>query len=237
MPYYYYGFMDPTYVLILIGALISIGASAAVRSTFRKYEGVENKRRITGAEAAKRLLQSQGIFDVTIREVSGSLTDHYDPRTKTLNLSESVYSATSVSAVGVAAHECGHAMQHANGYFPLKLRSTLVPVANFGSYLAWPLIVIGLLLNSSASTVLLQAGVILFCLVILFQLVTLPVEFNASRRAVRLLDEQCLLVGDEVKQTASVLRAAALTYVASVAASLLQLLRILLIIGSRRRRD
>lgn len=237
MPYYYYGFMDPTYILIIIGALLSIGASGVVKSTFNKYSRVGNKRRMTGAEAARRLLQSQGIFDVTIREVRGNLTDHYDPRTKTLNLSETVYSSTSVSAVGVAAHECGHAMQHANGYLPLKFRSSLVPVANFGSYLAWPLIVIGLLLNSSASYVLLEAGVILFCLVILFQLVTLPVEFNASRRAVKLLDEQCLLVGDEVKQTASVLRAAALTYVASVAASLLQLLRILILIGGRRRCD
>lgn len=236
MPYYY-GYLDPTYILILIGAVLSLGASALVKSTFSRYSRVPNQRRITGAEAAKQLLNSQGIYDVVIQRVSGSLTDHYDPRSKTLNLSESVYGAATVAAVGVAAHECGHAMQHAKGYLPLTVRSSLVPVVNFGAALSWPLILIGLLLNGSVSDILLEAGIVLFCLVIVFQLITLPVEFNASRRAVRLLDQQGILAGSEVGQTSKVLKAAALTYVASVAASLLQLLRLLILIGGKRRND
>lgn len=234
MPYFYW---DPTYILIVIGALLSAGASALVNSTYRTYSAVYAASGLTGAQAAQRLLHSQGIYDVQICRVSGHLTDHYDPRSKTLRLSDSVYGASTVAAVGVAAHECGHAMQHAKGYLPLTIRSALVPVVNFGSYLSWPLIVIGFLLNGSVSSMLLDAGILLFCLVVLFQLVTLPVELNASKRAVRLLEQEHILVGDEVRQTGRVLKAAALTYVASVAASLLQLLRLLILVGGKRRDD
>lgn len=234
MPYYYF---DPTYVLVLIGALLSVGASALVNTTFRRYSSVYSKSGMTGAKAAERLLHSQGIYDVKIRRVSGNLTDHYDPRNKTLNLSDSVYNVSTVAAVGVAAHECGHAMQHAKGYIPLTIRSAMVPVVNFGSYLSWPLIVIGLFLNGSASSMLLNAGLLLFGLVVLFQLVTLPVEFNASRCAVKLLEEEHILVGQEVGQTGKVLKAAALTYVASAAASILQLLRLLILTGGKRKDD
>lgn len=172
---------------------------------------------MTGAEAAKRLLNSQGIYDVTIRRVPGNLTDHYDPRSKTVNLSDAVYGSTSIAAIGVAAHECGHAMQDATDYSPLRIRAALVPAANLGSQLAWPLILIGLLLGSGGSG-LAMAGIVLFSLAVLFQLVTLPVEYNASHRAVTLLDSTGILAGQEVGQTRSVLNAAALTYVAAAAA-------------------
>ena len=221
MPYYYW---DPTYILVLIGALLSVGASALVNRTFNRYSSVYARSGLTGAQAAQKLLHSQGIYDVQIQHISGSLTD-------------AVYNATTVAAIGVAAHECGHAMQHAKGYVPLSIRSALVPVVNFGSYLSWPLIVIGLFINSSTGSLFLNAGLLLFSLVVLFQLVTLPVEINASRRAVRLLDQEHILIGDEVGQTASVLKAAALTYVASAAASILQLLRLLILTGGRRRDD
>ena len=234
MPYYYW---DPTYILVLIGALLSVGASALVNRTFNHYSSVYARSGLTGAQAAQKLLHSQGIYDVQIQHISGSLTDHYDPRNKTLSLSDAVYNATTVAAIGVAAHECGHAMQHAKGYVPLSIRSALVPVVNFGSYLSWPLIVIGLFINSSTGSLFLNAGLLLFSLVVLFQLVTLPVEINASRRAVRLLDQEHILIGDEVGQTARVLKAAALTYVASAAASILQLLRLLILTGGRRRDD
>ena len=227
MPYYYW---DPTYILVLIGALLSVGASALVNRTFNRYSSVYARSGLTGAQAAQKLLHSQGIYDVQIQHISGSLTDHYDPRNKTLSLSDAVYNATTVAAIGVAAHECGHAVQD-------QLRSALVPVVNFGSYLSWPLIVIGLFINSSTGSLFLNAGLLLFSLVVLFQLVTLPVEINASRRAVRLLDQEHILIGDEVGQTASVLKAAALTYVASAAASILQLLRLLILTGGRRRDD
>ena len=174
---------------------------------------------------------SQGIYDVEIRRVSGNLTDHYDPRTKTVNLSDSVYGSTSIAAIGVAAHECGHAMQDAQGYAPLRFRSALVPVANFGAQLSWPLIIIGLLLGGSS---LVSLGILLFSLAVLFQLVTLPVEYNASHRAVALLDSIGILQGQEVGQTRKVLNAAALTYVAAAAASILQLFRLLILFGNRR---
>ena len=186
-----------------------------------------------GAEAAKRLLNSQGIYDVTIRRVPGSLTDHYDPRSKTVNLSDAVYGSTSIAAIGVAAHECGHAMQDAADYSPLRIRAALVPAANLGSQLAWPLILVGLLLGSGGSG-LAFAGIVLFSLAVLFQLVTLPVEYNASHRAVTLLDSTGILAGQEVGQTRSVLNAAALTYVAAAAASILQLLRLLMLFNRRR---
>ena len=190
---------------------------------------------MTGAQAAERILQSAGIYDVQIRHVSGNLTDHFDPRTKTVNLSDSVYNSTSVAAVGVAAHECGHVIQHANNYAPLTFRTALVPVANLGSALAWPVILVGALINSRSSMAIINFGIILFSLAVLFQLVTLPVEFNASSRALKQLQLQGILGDQELVYTRRVLSAAALTYVASAAAAILQLLRIILLFGGRRR--
>ena len=229
-------YMDPTMILVLIGVMISLWAQGRVNSAFNKYSRVRSRTGMTGAEAAMRLLNSQGIYDVTVRPVSGNLTDHFDPRTKTVNLSESVYHATSVAAIGVAAHECGHAMQHNEGYAPLRFRSALVPVANFGSQLSWPLILIGVIFGGLGSP-LVQIGILMFTLAVLFQLVTLPVEFNASSRAIRLLDSQGILSGDEVDGTRKVLSAAALTYVAAAAGSILQLLRLIILFGGRDRRD
>ena len=229
-------YMDPTMILVLIGVMISLWAQGRVNSAFNKYSRVRSRTGMTGAEAAMRLLNSQGIYDVTVRPVSGNLTDHFDPRTKTVNLSESVYHATSVAAIGVAAHECGHAMQHNEGYAPLRFRSALVPVANFGSQLSWPLILIGVIFGGLGSP-LVQIGILMFTLAVLFQLVTLPVEFNASSRAIRLLDSQGILSGDEVDGTRKVLSAAALTYVAAAAGSILQLLRLIILFGGRNRRD
>lgn len=234
--YYGYGFFDPTMILVLIGALLSMWASARVNSTFRKYSRVRSMTGMTGAEAARRLLNSQGIYDVSIEAIPGQLTDHYDPRTKTLRLSEPVYQSSSVSAIGVAAHECGHAIQDNAGYMPLKLRGAFVPVVNLGSRLSWPLILIGLIIGGMGSTMV-NIGIWMFVLVVLFQLITLPVELNASRRAVVLLDQTGILRGEEVGQTRKVLGAAALTYVAAAAASILQLLRLVILFGGRRDRD
>lgn len=232
--YWYY---DPTYILVLIGVVLCLLASARVKSTFRKYSGFRNSRNMTGAEAAERILRGAGIYDVQIARVSGDLTDHYDPKAKVLRLSDSTYSQTSVAAVGVAAHECGHAIQHARGYAPLRWRAALVPVANFGSTIAWPLIVLGLLFNSNSSSLLIHLGILAFSAAVLFQLVTLPVEFNASSRAIRIIADTGLMQGDEIKAAKKVLSAAAMTYVASAASSILQLLRILLLTGGRRNDD
>ena len=230
---YYPFFYDSTYILVLIGVVISMIASAKLNSTYQRYSSVRSMCGLTGAEVAQKLLNNQGIYDVTVRRVAGNLTDHYDPRTKTVNLSDSVYGSTSIAAIGVAAHECGHAMQDASDYSPLRIRAALVPAANLGSSLAWPLILIGLLLGGGGST-LAGIGILLFSLAVLFQLVTLPVEYNASHRAVTLLASTGILSGQEVGQTRSVLSAAALTYVAAAAASILQLLRLLMIFGNRR---
>ena len=232
MPGYYY-YYDPYYILVLVGVVISLIASARVQGTFRKYYQVRSRTGLTGAEAAKRLLQAQGIYDVSVQRISGSLTDHYDPRSKTLRLSDSTYGSTSVAAIGVAAHECGHALQHEENYMPLTVRSVLVPVANFGSRFSMLLIIAGLFLGQ----VLVEAGILLFSAVVLFQVVTLPVEFNASRRALRLLGDNGILYDEEVGMTRKVLRAAALTYVASVLVSVMQLLRLVLLYGGRGRRD
>ena len=229
----YYGFFDPTMILVLIGVALSMWASARVNSTFARYSGVRSTTGMTGAEAAKRLLNNQGIYDVTVRKVAGKLTDHYDPRTKTVNLSESVFDSTSVAAIGVAAHECGHAMRDNTEYVPLKLRAAIVPAANIGAQISWPLILIGVFIAGMGSPIV-MIGILLFSLSVLFQLVTLPVEFNASARAVRLLDETGILHGDEVDGTRKVLGAAALTYVAAAAGSILQLLRLLILFGGRR---
>ena len=233
-----YGFYyDPTYVMVLIGVVICMLASANVNRTFQKYSRIRSHSGMTGREAAERLLHANGIYDVTVQRVAGNLTDHYDPRNKTLNLSDSTYASTSVAAIGVATHECGHAVQHANGYAPLKIRGSLVPVANFGSTLAWPLILIGFLIQGNASVLLINLGILLFSAAVLFQIVTLPVEFNASSRALKSLETNGILYTEEVADTRKVLRAAALTYVASAASAILQLLRLILISGGRRRND
>lgn len=228
---FYYPMFDPTYVLILIGVVVSMIASAKLNATYQKYSAVRSRCGMTGAEAAERILRSQGLYDVTVRRVSGHLTDHYDPRNRTVNLSDSIYGSTSIAAIGVAAHECGHAMQDARNYAPLRIRAALVPVANFGAQISWPLILIGFFLGGSS---LVTLGIMLFSLAVLFQLVTLPVEYNASSRAVNLLDSLGILAGQEVGQTRKVLQAAALTYVAAAAASILQLLRLILLFGNRR---
>ena len=232
-----YGWFDPTMILLLIGMALSMLASAKVQSTFAAYSRVRSKTGMTGAQAAERILRSQGIDYVRVGHVRGNLTDHYDPKNKVLNLSDTVYNSTSVSAIGVAAHECGHAMQEAGGYVPLRVRGALVPVANFGAQISWPLILIGLLFSSGSSSMLITLGILMFSLSVLFQLVTLPVEFNASSRAVNLLDRTGILAGQEVGQTRQVLSAAALTYVAAAAASILQLFRLLYLFGGNRRRD
>lgn len=234
MGYYYW---DPTYILVVIGAVICMIASARVKGTFNKYSQLRSMSGMNGVQVAQRVLQAAGIYDVQVRHVSGSLTDHYDPRTKTVNLSDPVYNATSVAALGVAAHECGHAIQHAKSYAPLSIRSALVPIANFGSMLAWPVILIGLFFNTRSSGLIIDIGILLFSAAVLFQLVTLPVEFDASRRALVMLRTQGILADDELKYTRRVLKSAALTYVASAAAAILQLLRIILITNGRRRDD
>lgn len=231
MPYFY-GF-DPTYMLVLIGVVLSLLASSRVKSTYAKYSRERSLTGMTGAQAAQRILSMAGIYDVTIQHVSGNLTDHYDPRNKTLNLSDSVYGNASVAAVGVAAHECGHAIQHDRGYVPLKLRSAIAPAASIGANISWPLILVGLLLGGSGT--LIQIGILMFSLAVAFQLVTLPVEFNASKRAMNLLEETGVLYSEELPKTRKVLNAAALTYVAAAASSILQLLRLVLLFGNRRR--
>lgn len=230
-PMYYY---DPTYFLVLIGVVICLLASAKMNSTFNKYSRIRNHSGMTGREAAEAVLHRAGIYDVRVEHVSGNLTDHYDPRNKVLRLSDATYNSSSVAAVGVAAHECGHAIQHATGYAPLRFRSSFVPVANFGSQIAWPLIIIGLLFSSNMSSMFLTLGVLAFSGSVLFQLVTLPVEFDASNRAVRILAGNGLVYEDEVRHVRKVLTAAALTYVASAASAILQLLRIVMLANRRR---
>ena len=228
---YYY---DWTYILIVIGMVICLLASARVKSTYNKYSKIRSRTNMTGAQTAERILRYAGINDVKVTRVAGSLTDHYDPRSRTIRLSEAVYDNPSVAAVSVAAHECGHVIQHHTGYVPLTMRSNLVPIANIGSHAAWPLIIIGLFLNGSTSTFLIEAGIFAFSLSVLFQIITLPVEFNASKRADQILQEIGILDSEEHKYTKKVLGAAAMTYVASAAAAILQLLRLVLIFGRRR---
>ena len=233
MFYYYY---DWTYLLVLIGVVICMAASGRVNSVFSRYSRVRSHSGMTGQEAAERILRRNGIYDVQVIHIPGNLTDHYNPGKKTLGLSDTVYNSSSVAAIGVTAHECWHAVQHAAGYAPLSIRGALVPVANFGSALSWPLILIGLLMNSQMSGLLINLGILLFSAAVLFQIVTLPVEFNASSRAVRVLESSGMLYPEEVGDVKKVLRAAALTYVAGAASMILQFLR-LIIIGGRRRND
>lgn len=231
-----YGFyFDPTYIFILIGMVTCMAASAHVNATFKKYSKYRNNAGITGAQAARKILESQGIYDVQIQHIGGNLTDNYNPATKVLSLSDSTYNQVSVAAVGVAAHECGHAMQHAKGYAPIAVRNALVPFANWGSRLSWLLIIIGIIFyGQGTGQTLIHIGIIAFSLAVLFQLVTLPVEFNASGRAVRVLEDTGIFGTQELKYTKKVLGAAALTYVASAASSILQLLRLVLLFGGRR---
>ena len=234
---YYPMYFDPTYVLVLIGVVICMIASAKMNSTFNKYSRVRSHSGMTGREAAETILRRAGIYDVRVERISGNLTDHYDPRGKVLRLSDATYGQTSVAAVGVAAHECGHAIQHQVGYAPLQIRGALVPAANFGSTIAWPLILLGLFFNSQMSQVLLNLGILAFSLAVLFQIITLPVEFNASSRALKMLESTGILSHEENKGAKKVLTAAALTYVAALASSILQLLRLIILSGGRRRDD
>ena len=235
MPYYYYGF-DPTYFLVIIGAVICMIASARVKSTYNKYSQYRSASGMTGAQAAQRILNSAGIYDVTIQHVSGNLTDHYDPRTNVIRLSDSVYDNTSTAAIGVACHEAGHALQHAQNYVPLKIRNGIVPVVNLASNLCWPLAIIGIILLGNGSYIgdtLFNIAVIAMLAVILFHAVTLPVEFNASRRALQQMEELGIVDDMELPGAKKVLRAAAMTYVAALATAIANLLRLLAIRGNR----
>jgi Zn-dependent membrane protease YugP len=232
---------DITYVLVLIGFGLSLAASGYLRLTFGKYSQIRTMSGLTGAEAAARILKRAGLSNVKIEKVAGNLTDHYDPRTKVLRLSDSVYSSPSVAAVGVAAHECGHAVQHSEGYAPLKLRSILVPVASIGSTLGYPLALLGLILGISVPIPgttyvlsLIDVGILLFAMAVLFQLVTLPVEFDASERALRVLGDNGIMGDTELRGGRKVLTAAALTYVAAVASAILSLLRLVVLRGDQR---
>lgn len=233
MPFFYY--YDPTYILVLIGAVLSLWASATVKSTYNKYSRVYSYSGLTGAQAAAQILRQAGIYDVRIEHVSGNLTDHYDPKARVLRLSDSVYGSNSVAAIGVAAHECGHAIQDQEDYIPLRFRSAFVPVANLGTQVAFPILLLGVFLGSSHF--LIQVGLLCFFFGVLFQLITLPVEFNASGRAIRILRETGMMSDDELSKTKKVLSAAAMTYVAAAAASILSMLRLIILFGGNRRRD
>ena len=241
MPYYYgyYGF-DWTYLYLLLPCiLLSLWASSNVNSTFQKYSRQFSRRGLTGAEAAQRVLITNGVSGVRIERVSGNLTDHFDPRTNVIRLSDSVYSSTSTAAIGVACHEAGHAVQYADGYAPIKLRAAIIPLTNFGSKIAMPLILAGILFSTFGyfSDALVYAGIACFGFSLVFQLVTLPVEFNASRRAMQAIENANILTEEEQRGARKTLTAAAMTYVAATAVSLAQLLRLILLYGKRRRRD
>ena len=233
-------FFDWTYVvLVLPFVLLSLWASSSVNSTFKKYSGQHSRRGITGAQAAERVLRSNGVSGVRIERVSGNLTDHYDPKANVIRLSDGVYSSTSTAAIGVACHEAGHAVQYAHSYGPIKLRAAIIPITNIGSKLAMPLILLGVLLAAfeNLSFGFVYLGIACFGLSLVFQLITLPVEFNASRRALQAIESGELLTVEEQKGARKTLTAAAMTYVAATAVSLAQLLRLILIFGGRRRRD
>ncbi len=226
--YYYY---DATYLLVILGAVLSMIASARVNGTFSQYSRVRSMSGMTGAQAARRILDKNGLYDVKVEHIRGNLTDHYDPRTKVLRLSDATYASSSVAAVGVAAHECGHAVQDSESYEPLKIRSRLAPAANFGSRFGLPIFIAGLVFG--ANEILMQIGIWVFLLAVLFTLITLPVEFDASRRALLMLTDYGILGDAEAEGSRKVLKAAAMTYVAAAAASVLNLLRLILIARSR----
>ncbi|MGI6031451.1 MAG: zinc metallopeptidase [Eubacteriales bacterium] len=230
----FYG-IDSTYIVLVVPALLlAMWAQATVKSTFARYSQVFAHRGYTGADVARLVLDHNGLQNVRIEHVQGSMTDHYDPRTNVVRLSDTVYGSTSVAAIGVATHEVGHAIQHAEGYFPIKVRTAIIPLTNFGSQLAMPLILFGLLFNNSW---LAQVGILFFSFAVLFQLVTLPVEFNASGRALRILDSTGILNEEEHRGARKVLRAAAMTYVAATVVALAQLLRLIILFGGRRNRE
>lgn len=228
--YFYY---DPTYMLAIIGIIITLIASANVNATFKKYDKIGSRRRITAAEAARRILDANGLHNIRIERVSGRLTDYFSSKEGVIRLSDATYSSTSIAALGVAAHECGHAVQHAEGYTPIKVRNSIVPVVNICSHLAIPIILVGLFI----SVELALFGVVMYCAVLVFQIVTIPTETNASARAISTLYNMGILDEDELQGTKKVLRAAALTYFASAAATALQVLRLFLMVSGNRRRD
>ena len=240
MPYYYgYGFDMTYFVLVLPCILLSLWASANVKSTFNRYSIQYSQRRLTGAEAAQRVLNANGVRGVRIERISGSLTDHYDPRTNVIRLSDNVYGNTSTAAIGVACHEAGHAVQYAESYAPIKLRAAIIPLTNFGSKIAMPLILMGILFSAfgAFSDTLVYLGIACFGFSLVFQLITLPVEFNASRRAMQTIESAGLLTPEEQQGAKRTLKAAAMTYVAATAVALAQLIRLIAIFGGRRRRD
>lgn len=226
-PFYY----DPTWIILLPALILSLWAQARVNSTFRKYSNVNNRFGYTGADAARRILDMNGLYNVRIERVGGNLTDHFDPKTNVVRLSDATYASHSVGAIGVAAHEVGHAIQHATGYSPIRFRNAIVPVVNICNMLSMPILLLGLFLSYT----LVEVGIILFSATVLFQLVTLPVEFNASSRALRTLEAQNMLAPDELKGASKVLKAAAMTYVAAAVSSILSLLRLILVFGGNRR--
>lgn len=225
-------FYDPTYFLVIIGFLLAALASGGVQSAFNKYSKVKSYRHLTGADAARKILDDNGLYDIRIEHIAGNLSDHYDPRANVIRLSDATYASDSVAAIGVAAHEAGHAVQHAVGYAPIKLRNSMVPAVNICQTLSMPLFIIGLLLGATG---LANVGIVLFAAALVFQVVTLPVEFDASRRAIKILDQSAMLDEQELSGAKKVLRAAAMTYVAAVLASILQILRLVLLNNSRRR--
>ena len=227
-----FALFDPTYFLVIIGLLLSMAASAYVNSTFAKYDRVRAQSGATGTSAAQYILQQSLINDVGVREIDGNLTDNYNGQTKILSLSQATANSSSVAAIGVAAHECGHAVQDANNYAPMRLRTAIVPLANIGSTASFPLILIGVFMGMNQT--LIHLGILLFSFALLFQLVTLPVEFNASRRALSILSDGGLLTPQEVPMVRKVLTAAALTYVAAALSTFLQLLRLLILFGGNR---
>ncbi len=224
-------FYDASYILVLIAIVISLWAQTKLKSTYAKYGNVMARSGLTGADVASKILRENGLTQVGIGHVAGSLTDHYDPRTNTVSLSDTVYNSTSIAALGVAAHEVGHAIQKADSYFPMTLRSYIIPITQIGAQLSWPALLLGLFLQTE---ILITIGLLLYSTMFLFQLITLPVEFNASNRAIAALESGGILVGEELEGTKKVLRAAALTYVAAMLASLLNLIRLIAIFGRRR---
>ena len=239
MPYYFYGF-DWTYLYIVLPCFIlAMIASARVNSTFKRYSKQISSRRITGREAAERVLRANGVLNVRIERISGNLTDHYDPKSNVIRLSDNVYDNPSTAAIGVACHEAGHAVQYAQQYFPIKVRAAIIPITNIGSRLAMPLILLGILFSTfgNYSYSLVYVGIACFSLSLVFQLITLPVEFNASRRAMQAIEQSQILTEDEQRGARKTLTAAAMTYVAAVAVAAAQLLRLILLFGGRRRND
>lgn len=225
-------YWDSTMIILIPAIIFSIAAQIMVKSAFSEYSKVRNSRGLTGADAAREILDRNGLTNVRIEHISGSLTDHYDPKANVIRLSDDVYGSATVAAVGVAAHEAGHAVQYAEGYYPIKIRNAIIPVTRFGSSLSTPLVILGLVLSWDF---LITAGILLFCAVVLFQAITLPVEFNASGRALKTLRSSHFLEDDEMKGARSVLTAAAMTYVAAMLSALLSLVRLLVISGRRRR--